>query len=45
MTFLSESVVEQAVLAWIESAGWSVRRGLEVLSGELKADRIIGRVC
>ena len=43
MTFLSESVVEQAALAWIESAGWSVRRALEILSGESRADRIIGK--
>ncbi len=39
------SAVKQAALAWIESAGWSVRRGLEILSGESKADQIIGRGC
>jgi type I restriction enzyme R subunit len=27
----TESVVEQAALAWLESLGWSVRRGLKIV--------------
>ena len=30
----TESTVEQAALAWIESVGWSVRSGAEVAPGE-----------
>lgn len=41
----TESVVEQAALAWLESLGWSVRHGLEITPGESKAERIIGAVC
>jgi len=35
----SESVVEDAALAWLESLGWSVRHGLEIAPGELGAER------
>lgn len=35
----TESVVEQAALAWLESAGWSVRQGLEIAPGEPAAER------
>lgn len=45
MTTFTESVVEDAVLAWLESLGSSVRHGLEIAHGESKAERIIGRVC
>jgi type I restriction enzyme R subunit len=41
----TESVVEQAALAWLEGAGWSVRNGAAIAPGESKAERIIGRVC
>lgn len=30
MTVFTESVVEQAALAWFESMGWSVRNGAEI---------------
>lgn len=35
----TESVVEQAVLAWIESAGWRVRNGTGIAPGEPAARR------
>jgi len=31
---VTESVVEQAALAWLESVGWSVRHGAEMTPGE-----------
>ena len=33
-----ESVVEQAALAWLESAGWQARNGAESAPGEPTAD-------
>jgi len=35
----TESVVELAALAWLESAGWSVKNGTEVAPGEPPAER------
>ena len=35
----TESVVEQAALAWLESAGWHVRNGAEIAPGEPAAER------
>jgi len=35
----SESVVEEAALAWLESAGWVVRNGAEIAPGEPAAER------
>ena len=35
----SESVVEQAALAWLESVGWQVRNGAEIAPGEPAAER------
>jgi putative transcriptional regulator len=35
----TESVVEQAALAWLESLGWTVRHGLEIAPGEPGAER------
>src|SRR3989338_1312116 len=35
----TESIVEQAALAWLESLGWSVRHGLEIAPGEPGAER------
>jgi len=35
----TESLVEQASLAWLESVGWSVRNGAEIAPGELFAER------
>jgi type I restriction enzyme R subunit len=39
MAGVTESVVEQAALAWFESVGWSVRHGAEIAPGELAAER------
>ncbi len=30
---VTESVVEQAALAWLESIGWAVRNGAEIAPG------------
>ena len=35
----TESVVEQAALAWLESTGWSIKNGVEIAPGELAAER------
>jgi type I restriction enzyme R subunit len=39
MSGFTESVVEQAALAWLESAGWQVRNGTEIAPGEPAAER------
>ncbi len=39
MTSFTESVVEQAALAWLESVGWRVRNGAEIAPGEPAAER------
>ncbi len=39
----TESIVEDAVLAWVEILGWRVRHRIEIAPGESKAERIIGR--
>ena len=31
---VTESVVEQAALAWLESVGWEIRNGAEIAPGE-----------
>jgi len=36
---LTESVVEQAALAWLGSLGWAVKHGPEIAPGELFAER------
>lgn len=36
---VTESVVEQAALAWLESLSWSVSPGLEIAPGEAGAER------
>ena len=36
---ITESVVEQAALAWLESAGWSVLNGTDIAPGESAAER------
>jgi hypothetical protein len=36
---VTESIIEQAALAWLESAGWSVRNGAEIAPGEPAAER------
>jgi type I restriction enzyme R subunit len=39
MSAFGESVVEQAALAWLESAGWQVRNGGEIAPCEPAARR------
>jgi type I restriction enzyme R subunit len=39
MSRMTESTVEQAALAWLEGAGWSVRNGAQIAPGELFAER------
>ena len=39
MTAFTESVVEQAALAWLESIGWTVLNGAEIAPGEPAAER------
>ena len=39
MKSFTESVVEQAALAWLESLGWRVTHGLEIAPGEPGAER------
>jgi hypothetical protein len=34
----SESVAEEAALAWLESRGYTVTRGLEIAAGKLQAE-------
>lgn len=40
MHAMTESLVEEATLSWLESLGWSVRNGLEIAPGELFAERV-----
>lgn len=35
MSAFTESVVEEAALAWLDSLGWTVRHGVEIAPGEL----------
>lgn len=35
----TESIVKQAALAWLESAGWQVHDGAEIAPGEPAAER------
>ena len=39
MSGVTESVVEQAALAWLGSVGWLVRNGPEIAPGEPAAER------
>ncbi len=39
MSQFTESVVEQAALAWFESTGWSVKNGADIAPGEPAAER------
>lgn len=39
MSAFSESVVEEAALAWLESVGWQIRNGAEIAPGEPAAER------
>lgn len=35
----TDSLVEEAALAWLEGAGWQVRNGAEIAPGEPTAER------
>lgn len=39
----TESVVEQAALAWLESVGYTILSGPEIAPGESEAERVVGR--
>jgi len=39
MPALTESIVEDAALAWLGSFGWMVKHGPEIAPGELAAER------
>lgn len=39
----TESVVEQAALAWLESLDYTILSGPEIAPGESEAERIVGR--
>nr|BAL57131.1 type I restriction enzyme, R subunit [uncultured prokaryote] len=39
MSALTESTVESAALAWLDSLGWQVKQGAEIAPGELFAER------
>lgn len=46
MSAFTESVVEAAALAWLESLGWQSGRDPDIASGELQvkgAEKFIGR--
>ena len=45
MTAFTDSFVEQAALAWLESLGGSVRHALEIAAGEAGAERANGAWC
>jgi hypothetical protein len=35
---MTESVIEQAALAWLEGLGWIVRHGSEIDPGEMRVN-------
>jgi type I restriction enzyme, R subunit len=39
MTGFTESTVESAALAWLETLGWTAKPGAEIAPGELAAER------
>jgi hypothetical protein len=44
VTAFSESLVEDAALAWLESLGYTVKHGSEIAPGELRSSGITRRV-
>ncbi|HYY15077.1 MAG TPA: type I restriction endonuclease, partial [Gammaproteobacteria bacterium] len=36
---MTESIIEQAALTWLERLGWTVKHGPEIAPGELAAER------
>jgi hypothetical protein len=45
MAVFTESIVEQAALAWLEGPRCGITHGIETLSCESTGDQIIGRGC
>jgi type I restriction enzyme R subunit len=43
MNGFSESIIEQAALAWLESPGYHILSGQDIALGEPAAERIVGR--
>lgn len=43
MQSFTESVVEEAALAWLESLGWTVKHGPKIAPGEPDAEYVVGR--
>jgi type I restriction enzyme R subunit len=41
MSEFSESVAEDATLAWLESLGWTAKYGPEIAPGELLQERAV----
>ena len=39
MSRLTESIIEEAALTWLESLGWTIKHGQEIAPGELAAER------
>jgi len=39
MSNFTESIIEDAALAWFESLGYAVKHGIEIAPGELAAER------
>ena len=39
MVRVAESMVEQVNLTWLESLGWAIKRGPEIVPGTLEAER------
>ena len=37
---ITESIIEQAALAWLERLGWTVKHGPEIAPGELASERV-----
>jgi len=45
MTVFTESIVEEAALAWLESLGYAVLHGPDIAAGEPNAERSDPLVC
>ena len=39
MTAFTESIIEQAALAWLENMEYTILSGLEIAPGEVQAER------
>ncbi|MBK9116695.1 MAG: hypothetical protein IPM22_14000 [Betaproteobacteria bacterium] len=44
MTAFTESVVEEAALAWLQAAGWQVRNGADIAPEQLGRRAVSRRV-